>query len=68
MNLKTTLLAALGALFIAAPAVQAQPDDYGYYRNHHRHYSRHDHGCGFYRRGEYGVFGHYRNRLTFGCR
>jgi hypothetical protein len=68
MNLKTTLLAALGALFIAAPAVQAQPDDNGYYRNHHRHYSRNNHRCGFYRRGEYGVFGHYRNRLTFGCR
>ncbi|HEY2482152.1 MAG TPA: hypothetical protein VGI30_08155 [Caulobacteraceae bacterium] len=66
MNLKTTLLAALGALFIAAPAVQAQPDDSS--SNHHRHYYRHDHRCGFYRRGEYGVFGHYRNRLTFGCR
>jgi hypothetical protein len=68
MNLKTTLLAALGALFIAAPAVQAQPGHHSYRHSHYRHYYRHDRGCGFYRRGEYGLFGHYRNRLTFGCR
>jgi hypothetical protein len=64
MILKTTLLAALGAVFIAAPAaVQAQPDRY------HHHYVRHPyhHRCGLIRRGEYGVFGHYRKRLTLGC-
>jgi hypothetical protein len=67
MILKTTLLAALGALFIAAPAaVQAQPRDSDSY---HHHYVRHHdhHRCGLIRRGEYGVFGHYRNRLTVGC-
>jgi Spy/CpxP family protein refolding chaperone len=71
MTLKSTLLVALGALFIAAPAaVQAQPgdSDSGYYHHHHHYYYRHDHGCGFYRRGEYGLFGHYQQRLTFGCR
>ena len=67
MNLKTILLATLGALLIAAPTVQAQPAHH-YRHSHYRHYYRHDHRCGFYRRGEYGVFGHYHNRLTFGCR
>ncbi len=67
MILKTTLLAALGALFIAAPAaVQAQPrdsDSYQYYqvRPHYHH------RCGLIRRGEYGVFGRYRERWTLGC-
>ncbi len=65
MILKTTLLAALGALFIAAPAaVQAQPRDSDSYHHHVRHYH---HRCGLIRRGEYGVFGHYRQRLTLGC-
>ena len=65
MILKTTLLAALGALFIAAPAaVQAQPRDSDSYHHHVRQYH---HRCGLIRRGEYGVFGHYRQRLTLGC-
>ena len=67
MILKTTLLAALGALFIAAPAaVQAQPRDSD---SRHHHHVRHQYHrrCGLIRRGEYGVFGHYRNRLTVGC-
>jgi hypothetical protein len=64
MILKTALLAALGALFIAAPvAIQAQPRDSNSY-HHVRHYH---HRCGLVRRGEYGVFGHYRKRLTLGC-
>jgi len=66
MTLKTTLLAALGAFIIAAPAtIQAQPreSDDGYY-NHHRHYHR---GCHLGKRGEYGVFGHYHKRLTVLC-
>jgi hypothetical protein len=71
MTLKTTLLAVLGALFIAAPAaVQAQPGDYdgSYYDNpdsgYYHHYRR---GCHIGRRGEYGVFGRYRQRLTLIC-
>lgn len=65
MTLKTTLLAALGAFIIAAPATIAQPrdSDDGYY-NHHRHYHR---GCHIGKRGEYGVFGHYHKRLTVLC-
>jgi hypothetical protein len=66
MILKTTLLAALGALFIAAPAaVQAQPRDSDSYHHHVRH--QYHHRCGLIRRGEYGVFGHYRKRLTVVC-
>jgi hypothetical protein len=68
MILKTTLLAGLGALFIAAPAaVQAQPTDSA--SHHHHHYVRrhYHHRCGFVRRGEYGLFGHYRQRWTLGC-
>jgi hypothetical protein len=67
MILKTTLLAALGAVLVAAPAaVQAQPTDSNSY---HHHYARHHyrHRCGFVRRGEYGLFGHYRQRWTLGC-
>ncbi len=67
MNLKTSLLAALGALILAAPAVvQGQPQKSdSHYRHHHRHtYHR---GCHIGRRGEYGVFGHYRQRLTVIC-
>jgi hypothetical protein len=67
MNLKTTLLAALGVLIFAAPAaVQGQPrDSDSYYYHHHRHY--YHRGCHVGRRGEYGVFGHYRQRLTVIC-
>lgn len=67
MILKTTLLAALGALFIVAPAaLQAQSRNSN---GHHHHYARHhyQHRCGFVRRGEYGLFGHYRKRWTVGC-
>jgi len=67
MILKTTLLAALGALFIAAPAaVQAQPrdSDSDYYQHGRYHYH---HRCGLIRRGEYGLFGRYRERWTLGC-
>jgi hypothetical protein len=66
MHLKTTLLAALGALIIATPAaVQGQPrNSHSYYRHHHREYHR---GCHIGRRGEYGVFGHYKKRLTVVC-
>ncbi len=67
MNLKTTLLAALGALTIAAPAaVQGQPRNSDSYNYHHRHHNYHR-GCHIGRRGEYGVFGHYRKRLTVVC-
>jgi hypothetical protein len=77
MILKTTLLAALGALFIAAPAaVQAQPSDSdsyyyqpsdsdSYYYQHSRYH--YHHSCGLIRRGEYGLFGRYRERWTLGC-
>lgn len=73
MTMKSTFLVALGILSIAAPAtVQAQPrdSDGSYYDHsdhaysHHRHYHR---GCHIGRRGEYGVFGHYRQRLTLVC-
>jgi hypothetical protein len=67
MILKTTLLAGLGALFVAAPAAaQAQPRDSA---SHHHHHVRHHyhHRCGLIRRGEYGLFGHYRQRWTLGC-
>jgi len=59
---KTTLLAALGALFIAAPAaVQAQPrdsDSYRYYDSdsYQYYHARPHHRCGLIRRGEYGLF------------
>jgi hypothetical protein len=68
MTLKTTLLAALGALFITAPAaVQAQPGDSDSYYYHHRiHHERR--GCYLGRRYEYGLFGHYRPRTTLICR
>ncbi|HEY2177480.1 MAG TPA: hypothetical protein VGH15_02765 [Caulobacteraceae bacterium] len=76
---KSTLLAALGALAIAAPAAaqpaQDQPapqPSYTHHRHHHHHhyyYARrqYHHGCGFERRYEYGVFGHYKKRWTVGC-
>lgn len=82
MNLKTALLAGLGAMFIAAPAaVQAQDDSYyndnGYYSDnadsayhHHRHvYHRADErrGCHLGKRPRYGVFGQLHNRLTIVC-
>ena len=51
MILKTTLLAALGALFITAPAaVQAQPRDTNSYHRHHVRHHYH-HRCGLIRRG-----------------
>jgi hypothetical protein len=82
MTMKSTLLAALGVLSIAAPAaVQAQPADGSYYDRpdgayydngyypddgySYRHYRR---GCFIGRRGEYGLFGRYRQRLTLICR
>jgi hypothetical protein len=76
MNLKTALLAALGALFIAAPvAVQAQDSNSSYYYDehpdtgytHHRHYSREGHDCHLGKAPRYGVFGRKRNRLTIVC-
>jgi len=78
MNLKTALLAALGALCIAAPAaVQAQDYD-GYYYDtpdnayhHHRHVYRRSYddrrGCHLGKRPRYGVFGQLHNRLTIVC-
>lgn len=84
MTMKSTLLAALGALFIAAPAaVQAQPEDGSYYdQPDSRYYDHPDsgyyagdayaphyrRGCFIGRRGEYGLFGRYRQRLTLICR
>ena len=78
MTLKTTLLAAVGALIVAGPAaVQAQPydsDSYYYqpyysdgYYYQHRDYREHR-GCYFGKRYEYGVFGRYRPRTTLICR
>jgi hypothetical protein len=60
-----------------APPSNAPPS---YSSGHHHHYVRHHyvrrdydrrdyhHGCGFYRRYEYGLFGHYQKRWTWGCR
>ena len=75
MILKTMLLAALGALSVAAPAaVQAQPrdsDSHQYYDSDGSQYYQarphYHHRCGLIRRGEYGVFGRYRERWTLGC-
>jgi hypothetical protein len=82
MKLKTTLLTALGALTIAAPAaVQAQDSDGRYYdqrpsyaydepadTGYYRRHVEHDRrGCHLARRPRYGVFLQRHNRLTIVC-
>jgi hypothetical protein len=68
MNMKSTILAAMGALFIAAPAaVQAQPYDsdsdyyYSYpdrgYYYHDYDYDRYGPRCWIEYRREYSLFG-----------
>ena len=83
MNLRTSLLAALGALSIAAPAaVRAQDSDSRAYDQHpsyaydergdaayhdRRNVEREHRGCHIARRPRYGVFLQRHNRLTVVC-
>jgi hypothetical protein len=81
MTLKTACLAALGALFIAAPAaVQAQDQDTYYDQHpsyatdehadaayHRRHVEHERRGCHIAKRYRYGVFLQRHKRLTIVC-
>lgn len=75
MNIKTTLLAGLGALFIAAPlAAQAQVyDEYYYdypsYYHHDYDYNAYGRRCWIEYRRNYGFFGFFQeDRAVRVCR